>query len=93
MKRQGKYPRRTMINGSLHVVRNGNEERRLLQTSLDRSNDAAKVAKALGDKPLEEQIRARSIRINKRVGAVASREDEWRTRLIAEDDEILLFYQ
>jgi hypothetical protein len=79
-----------MVDGVLHWVRNAEEERQLLQALADRARDAAKTAQALGDEKLARQIKKRSVTLRKRQKAVDSRESEWRARLLAEDEEILL---
>lgn len=92
-RRRSKYPRRVMIDGVLQWVRNAQEERQLLQAMADRARDAAKVAEALEDTQLAETIKTRSIRIEKRIATVDTREAEWRQHLINEDEEILLLFQ
>lgn len=89
-RRRSKYPRRVMIDGVLHTVRNAEEERRLLQAIVERSQDAAKTAQALGDEQLAKQSSKSAVRISKRVAKVDSREDEWIRRLYEEDEELLL---
>ena len=87
---RSKYPRRVMVDGVLHWVRNANEERQLLQALADRAETAAKLAVALDDKPLAKRINKRTATIAKRMEAVDDRESDWLRQLIEEDDEILM---
>lgn len=88
--RKKKYPRRVMIDGVLHWVRNAEEERQLLQAVIDRARDAAKTAEALNDVELAAKIKVRAVKIEKRLAKVDARADEWRQQLLNEDEEILL---
>ena len=90
---RSKYPRRVMIDGVLHWVRNAEEERQLLQAMADRAKDAAKVAEALGDEKLAKQARKKAVKIARRREAVDTREDDWLARLLDEDEEILMVLQ
>lgn len=89
-RKRTKYPRRVMLGGFLYWVNSPEEERQLLAAMAERAREQAKIAEALGDKELGTTIRKRAIRVEKRIEAVDTRESDWISRLLEEDEELLV---
>jgi hypothetical protein len=91
--KQGRhYPRWVVVNGQRYYVNNAEEERRLLRLLQEKTEEAAKIAAALGDETLAKQATKRAVRIEKRQKTVDDREAEWLQRLQDEDEELLVLF-
>lgn len=88
--RRYKYPRRIMVHGRVHTVRNADEERQILRAMLERAQLALEYADAVNDKPAVEQAKKRIVRIRKGLSAAEEARRMWLRRLLDEDEEILL---
>ena len=89
-KRRKKYPRRLYAKGRIYLVKNAEEERKILEELAQAAEEQAKVAAALGDEVTARRALKLSRKIIERVESVDSRETDWLKQLQDEDDEILL---
>lgn len=83
------YPRRILLNGTLYTVQSPEEERRLLESFIER--ESAQVANDAAAGRVEKAKKRRLVvrRAERRIDALADREAEHVRRLHDEDDEIL----
>lgn len=84
-----KYPRRLFVDGQVVLVRNAEEERRLLAALAERADEQARIAQALGDEQIAQIATKKSLKLKKRAVNTDDREAQWMDYLRNEDEEIL----